>query len=297
MVARHPLIPDQRFLVPPVRLLFVCFPSTHVFILCSRSSRPSLLQPQKDPAERASTTGAETSPSSLNLNTRFMINNDDDFFSNDFDWEDEAGEFEFEMDSDFELSSELEEAERQIRIQRMREELERIGTDWKTLTEEDLSPETEEAMLQRVLYIKTAPRTTFAKMLLTDGVELPAPDSLTSDADLHAALWNVIHGLAHRRVFIFYTNHLSDRDLYTKLWREHLNQKTIDMSWDEDASCYVDLLDGQNAEDARLWLKYYADEEERLWWRESMQDDGQSLPAAETPPYERDRILPKREHY
>ncbi len=231
-----------------------------------------------------------------------MINNNDDSFQGDFEWDDEAGEFdfefEFEPESEFELSSELEEAERQIRIQRMREELERIGGDWKAVAEEDdLSPETEEAMLQRVLYLKTAPRTTFAKMLLTDGVELPSPDMLESEAEVHAKLWEVIHGLAYRRVFLFYTNHLSNRELYTKMWTEHLNQKTIDMSWDEDAGCYLDLLDGQNNEDAQIWLRYYADEEERQWWNDSMHNGELSLPPSEEPPYSRDELLPKREHY
>jgi len=227
-----------------------------------------------------------------------MINNDDDFFSNDFDWEDDAGDFDFDFESEFEITSELEEAERQIRIQRMREQLERNGTDWKAVAQEhDLSPESEEAMLQRVLYLETAPRTTYAKMLLADDVELPSPDSLETDEAAHAKLWEVIHGLAYRRVFLFYTNHLSDRELYSKLWFTHLNQTTIDMSWDPDSGCFMDLLDGQNVEDAQQWLRYYADEEERQWWQDTMHEEGQPLPPSEPAPYTRDELLPKREHY
>ncbi len=225
-----------------------------------------------------------------------MSHDDDDlppFNFGDDDHEDD----DFEFESEFELSSILEEAERQIRIQKMREELEkRGGTLNQDIGAAELSPEAEEAMLERVLFFESAPRTTHAKMLIADGIELPTPEALEAAELLHAKLWEVIHGLAQRRVFLHCTDHLSDRALYCQLWYHHLNDETIDISGDQDAACHLDLLGGGSEEETLQWLKYYADEEEREWWRDSLEDEGHIIPDRENPPYNRDALLPKREH-
>ena len=150
------------------------------------------------------------------------------------DWDDDP---DFGSESEFELSSDLRDAERRIRIQHLREEIEKRGGSWKTLTEgKDLTPETEEALLSRVLYFETAPRTTYAKMLIEDGIELPPPEFIGDANQIHTKLWEVIHGLAYRRVFLHYTDHLSDSELYTRFWLEALNQETVDISGQPDAA-------------------------------------------------------------
>lgn len=220
---------------------------------------------------------------------------DDDFSPFEFgDDDDENSDFE----SEFELSSDLEEAERQIRIQRMRDEIESKGGSWNLGDDAiEMSPEAEEAMLQRVLFFENAPRTTHAKLLIEDGIELPSPDNLNDETQLHQKLWEVIHGLANRRVFLYCTDHLSNRALYAQLWYHHLNVDTVDISWDRDAGCHIDLLGGGTQEETLLWLKYFADDEEREWWRDTLEADGHIVPEHEDPPFQRDSLLPKREEY
>jgi hypothetical protein len=41
-----------------------------------------------------------------------------------------------------------------------------------------------------------------------------------------------------------------------------------------------------------LYLKFYAEEDDRAWWLRYFPDD--VMPAHEDPPYDRDRSLPKR---
>ncbi len=223
---------------------------------------------------------------------------DDDFLPFDpFDSGDDD-EDDFEMESEFGLSSELEEAERQIRIQRMREEIESKGGIWNPVASaSDLSSEAEEALLRRVLFFKNARRTTHAKLLIGKGIELPLPDSLETEQELRDRLWDIIHGLASVRVFLTSTNHLSDRALYAQLWYQHLNVETVDISADQEADCQIDLLGGGTEEETLTWLKFYADEDEREWWRGPLEAEGHTIPESEKPLYQRDSLLPKREEY
>ena len=60
---------------------------------------------------------------------------------------------------------------------------------------------------------------------------------------------------------------------------------------DENSACHIDLVSSGSEEDIRLWLRYYADEEDRQRWRKDFPDD--DIPPRETPPHDRDRHLPR----
>ena len=228
-------------------------------------------------------------------------NQDDDFFPFESGWDpenDDDFDPDWEPDGEFSLSSDLEEAERQIRIDQMKEEIKKRRGSWESTPElENLPPEAEEAILHRVLFFETAPRTSYAKMLIEDGIELPSPDTLTMPELLHAKLWEVIHGLAHRRVFLHCTNHLDDLALYSRLWFQDLNYETVDISWDVDAGAHLDLLGSGSSEDTLAWLRFFADEEEREWWRDTLEAQGEVLPDHVDPLHDRDQLLPKREEF
>ncbi|MBY0495022.1 MAG: hypothetical protein K2Y23_12485 [Cyanobacteria bacterium] len=133
------------------------------------------------------------------------------------------------------------------------------------------------------------PTTTNFEQLREAGIALPEPDSV-SDADLRTKLWEVIAGLEKLRVFLEHTNHLSDRELYTKLWQETLREETAAID-EIGFSSHVNLarFGGDDAENA-VWLKYYADDEDRERWRAEYPDD--TIPAHEQTPFTRDDVLP-----
>jgi hypothetical protein len=107
---------------------------------------------------------------------------------------------------------------------------------------------------------------------------------------LSLKLWEVIDRLAALRVFFCATNHLSDRELYTLILTDILEEEVKDLPLDGDSACHIDLLGSGSGENTFLYLKYYADEDFRRDWRRDYPDD--PLPDHEDPPYDRDRFLP-----
>jgi len=154
----------------------------------------------------------------------------------------------------------------------------------------DCPAETEEAFWEQVVDYEEAPWTTHFQQLENAGVSLPPPDSL-NDEELKTKLWEVIQKLALLRVFIEQTDHLSDRELYTHLWTDSLREETKAFPLDESSSCHIQLIGSGSEEDNHLYLKYYADEEERKRWQKSFPND--PIPPHVDPPYDRDHQLYK----
>ena len=115
-------------------------------------------------------------------------------------------------------------------------------------------------------------------------IELPNPDSL-SDSDLHLFLWQVIERLYSVRIILECTDHLSDRQLYTLMYRDILPsyEKKVDLPRNY---LHWRCLDDS---DVDTWLRYYANNAERSRWQEEV---GKALPTKEEVPYP--RIMPPR---
>jgi len=153
-----------------------------------------------------------------------------------------------------------------------------------------LSPELREQFWCDVVDFEEAPTTTDFQRLTSAGIELPAPETL-DDAQTTAKLWEVIDALADLSVFITNTDHLSDRQLYERLWGDVLHQEVTVSPSDSMSSYHVDLLGGWSEEDIHLYLKHYADEDDRQHWLVDFPDD--EMPAHEDPLFDRDRHLPR----
>jgi len=151
-----------------------------------------------------------------------------------------------------------------------------------------LPPEQREQFWRRVVEFETAPLTNYFQQLTEGGMELPEPEA-ADDEQLASKLSEVICGLARIGVFISQTDHLSDRELYTLLWRDVLREETPMLGDYPGSACLVDLLGTGSEMDTYLYLKYYADEEWRRRWLADFPD--YVMPAHENPPYDRDRHL------
>ena len=185
----------------------------------------------------------------------------------------------------------LDEIDRQIRIEKLRQEIEERGGFPPLSEETELPSMIEEAFLENVLFFENAPRTTYAKMLIEKSIELPPASDLPAHRQ-HQKLWEVIRGLADCHVYLCNTDHLSDRELYELLWFDVLNHETVDISVSPHTACHLDILGGGSDADIRNYLRYFADDDERLEWAKD-QPAGE-LPERQVAPYDRDRFLPKR---
>ncbi|MAT68402.1 MAG: hypothetical protein CMJ58_02660 [Planctomycetaceae bacterium] len=112
-------------------------------------------------------------------------------------------------------------------------------------------------------------------------LDLPHPDDL-DDEDLRRELYTVIGRLFEKHIVLDFTDHLSDRQLYTLVYRDILpaheklmHRRSSYLHWD------CANVDG----DPELWLRYYATEAERQTWAAENDD---YLPQIDDPPYPRD---------
>ena len=181
--------------------------------------------------------------------------------------------------------------ERKKRIEELKQQAQELaGGEMKTGGLEDCPPDLEEGFWKHVVEYEEAPWTTHFAQLERAGLALPAPEAL-NDQEVTAKLWEMINKLAQLRIFLEDTDHLSDRELYTKLWTEELREETKDIILDQDSACHYQLLSSGSEEDTYLYLKHFADEEWRKDWLEQFPD--YVMPDHEDPPYDRDRLLPQ----
>ena len=155
----------------------------------------------------------------------------------------------------------------------------------------DLSDELHEKFMQSVEDFESAPSTTLARLLISDGIQLPSPDTLTEET-VYDKLWEVIRAMARHKNFLCSTNHLSDLELYRQLWSDTLNSPfKIKNSPMGEAFWIIDLVSDGSAESTDIWLRYYADDFERDDWKEQWPAD--AIPEATNPLHDRDKHLPK----
>jgi hypothetical protein len=127
-------------------------------------------------------------------------------------------------------------------------------------------------------------------VLAEGGYPLPDPGEV-SDAELPAVLEKLAEGLSLLRVYLESTNHLSDRELYLHLYHESLLEPMVIFPKDPCFGVHLDMIGSGSEEDCRIWLQYYADDEDRARWLRNFREP---LPPKLPQPYDRDRFLPER---
>jgi hypothetical protein len=133
----------------------------------------------------------------------------------------------------------------------------------------------------------TVPMTVLRKR----GVEIVEPRTLDDDA-LHSRLWELLEAMAGIGIFVWGTDHLSDRELYERIVSEVLTTEIFLEPDDPYAGETFDMIGNGTDESERVYLTYYADDEDRAQW---LSDFGKPLPPRQPKPYDRDRLMPSLE--
>jgi hypothetical protein len=150
------------------------------------------------------------------------------------------------------------EIDRQIRIEKMKKELDQItGGETRNGGFGPIPSALEEAFLEQALAFERAELDTDFNRLVRRGVALVPPAEL-DDSALNAKLWEIIHDLAETRCFLYDTDHLNDRELYEWLWSTGLREETPDRSGMPDAAWHTSPIGASDDNDMAIWLKYYA---------------------------------------
>jgi hypothetical protein len=157
--------------------------------------------------------------------------------------------------------------------------------------DEELDPDIQESFLENVVAMEESGFSVPAEMLKQGGLVLPPAEELDDEA-VHDKLWEMVHAMALRNMFVTSTNHLSDRELYVEL-TEHLEEESFmgPAVPRRGFNFVIDLVSSGSDEDNDLYLKYYADEQTREQWSKDFPDE--AMPERVQPPYDRDRLLPQ----
>jgi hypothetical protein len=181
------------------------------------------------------------------------------------------------------------EPDQEERIKNLHAELEKIGG---TVFDrfESLPADMEEEFLRHVLEYETEEPISLLTWLAKLGIEVPALDQL-DDKTIPTKLKEVIDGMASLGAYLLHTNHLSDRELYEFL-SDCLTAEVVLFPENPDYAYIIDLIGGVesgSAEDIQTYLKYYADEKDRVKWGHDW--PGDKIPKHEDPTFDRDRCV------
>lgn len=182
--------------------------------------------------------------------------------------------------------------DREIRIEKMKRELEEIaGGKMFSGSFGPVPLKMEEAFLEQALAYERAEFDTHFNRLAQRGVAMP-PAAELDDAALSAKLAEVVRELGKLHCFLYDTDHLSDRELYHWLLTSGLRDESPDISGIPGGAWHTSPIGAGTVEDTPIWLKYYASEEDRQRWQLDFPDD--PVPVHESPLFDRDRHLPRR---
>lgn len=153
------------------------------------------------------------------------------------------------------------------------------------------APKFDEALLARLVVGGSSHATLPLHFLKRCGFEVAPPDKV-SDEELPAALWRVIWVMGLLRLLLDYTDHMTDRELYTFLYEDALKEPTAFMPGQEYPPNYhIEPLGGCSEEDNRKMLAYYHDRMDKAFYDDLASYYDEPVEKLERPA-DRDRFLP-----
>lgn len=182
----------------------------------------------------------------------------------------------------------LSELDRELKLQSLRDQVEELGGEVMKL--ENLPPDVEQSFLESMLSAEISgwqrPIDEFRKVGYS-----PMPPAELTEETFAPVLWELIHELARRGFFMLHTDHLSDAELYSHLWKEVLHEDVILPGMNSRAAWFHDFVGSGSEEDELIWLKHYASDDSRQKWLDEQEEA--ELPDRQPAPYSRDWKLPK----
>src|SRR5439155_23628507 len=123
-----------------------------------------------------------------------------------------------------------------VRIEKLKQEAAALSDgQMRAHVSADCPPDIEEQFWKRVIAFENAPHVEPLQVLVQSGLTLPPPEQV-DDAQLTVKLWEAIHGMASIGMYLDATDHLSDRNLYIRLWTDTLREPTELDPDDRDAA-------------------------------------------------------------
>ncbi len=185
------------------------------------------------------------------------------------------------------LSPAPEEVELLLRNARLRDELEPYVDESVALVSfRQMNLRQENDFLESMLAWERAPALPISRWSVPP-LTVPSPERLDSDM-LRELLYDTVERLFQVRVVLEMTEHLTDRQLYTLIYRDILPACEKQVNLKGNYLCWRCL----DESDDETWLKYYATELDRLQWLEHNEGP---LPSPEDVPYP--RKLPRANEY
>jgi hypothetical protein len=170
----------------------------------------------------------------------------------------------------------IDEVELMLANARLRDELEPYRDESIEPATGCMSLQAENEYLESMLAWERAPALPIADWF-SPPLHLLPPDAL-GDTQLSHRLKTIVDQLYSKNIILRCTDHLSDRELYTIIYRDILPccEKKVDVPGK--------ALEWMCVEDTETWLRFYASPVERRRYQEEF---GGELPASETPRYKR----------
>lgn len=154
----------------------------------------------------------------------------------------------------------------------------------------DCSTEVHEQFNKNVVAFEQAKWGQPFQVLVDSGISLPQANEL-AETELKIKLWEIIIAQSLAGVYLEHTDHLNDRELYTILCNDVLKEEIVFQSGDMNLAYHIDVIGSGSDEDNKIYLKYYADDDERSLWAKEFPDD--LMHSREQPAFDRDSHLPK----
>jgi hypothetical protein len=176
------------------------------------------------------------------------------------------------------------EVEQLLRNAQLRDQLEPFFDESiEFVNRRELPTPVENELLASMLAWERAPVLEISKWFSPELI-LPYPEDL-DDRSLHEKLWATIDLLFEKGIVLDFTDHLTDRQLYTLIFRDILPspEKKI-----EGSNRYLHWDCSDAGGDETVWLRYYASDEDREAW---IDETHGAPPPRELPPYP--RMLPR----